>query len=408
MRILQVTDCYPPPLIGGRDLQVRMLTHELSHRGHEVEVVTLTGSPHPGTEFDGNIPVHRIAGWSRFLNHFYVNPDKPFHPTIPDPGVVREVRRLIEERKPQVVHAHSWMLCSLLPFLPSPETKLVVTMHEYGLVCPKNTFVHAGHFCEGPKFAKCVRCASDQYGTVRSVALTSGLRMMRRLLRRVNCYIAVSDSVLQAFKLLPINYDGRIEQIPPFISDDCIQQSEMPRPEFLPKSDGFIMFAGALGPHKGLDTLLQAYEGLDLDIPLVLLGLRRHDTPKIFPAGVIVHENVPHDDVIRAWKHCSVAVVPSRWPEPVGLVALEAMAAGRPVVVSSVGGLQGLVRDGVSGIHVPPGDADALGLAIQGLVDDPAERFRMGLSGQEIAADYVASRLIPKIENIYDEVVTAP
>ena len=64
MRIFLATDCYPPPLIGGRDLHVRMLAHELVRRGHEVDVVTLAGPKGTRTEFDDNIPVHRIAGWS--------------------------------------------------------------------------------------------------------------------------------------------------------------------------------------------------------------------------------------------------------------------------------------------------------------------------------------------------------
>ncbi len=55
MRILQATDCYPPPLVGGRDLHVRMLAHELVQRGHEVEVVSLAGIQGARTEMDGNI-----------------------------------------------------------------------------------------------------------------------------------------------------------------------------------------------------------------------------------------------------------------------------------------------------------------------------------------------------------------
>src|ERR1700733_10157139 len=112
MRILQVTDCYPPPLIGGRDLHVSMLTHELFRRGHDVEVATLAGPTRDRIESDDGIPVHRIGGWSRALSRFYVDPEQPFHPTVPDPGLVRKLSKLIRERQPQVVHVHSWMLYS--------------------------------------------------------------------------------------------------------------------------------------------------------------------------------------------------------------------------------------------------------------------------------------------------------
>src|SRR5438309_748689 len=295
MRIFQATDCYPPPLVGGRDLHVRLLAHELARRGHEVEVVTLGGRGGTRTEFDGGIPVHRIAGWSRVLNPFYADPEHPYHPTVPDPGMVRSLAALVRERRPQVVHSHSWILHSLLAFLPSHQTRLVVTMHEYGLVCPKNTFVYKSGVCTGPKFAKCIACASGQYGPLRSVALTTGLNLMRLWHHRVDRCMAV----------------------------------------------------------------------------------------------------------------CTVAVVPSRWPEPFGRVALEAMGAGCPVVASAVGGLADLVVDGTTGILVPPGDVAALGAAIQQLLADPGRRKGMGNAGRRRAAEFTASVVIPQVEQVYDEVVGA-
>jgi glycosyltransferase involved in cell wall biosynthesis len=408
MRILQAIDSYPPPLVGGRDLHVRMLAHELVRRGHEVEVVALAGPDGAHTEMDGDIPVHRITGWSRALSRFYANPEQPFHPTFPDPGVVRSLVDLIRQRRPQVVHAHSWILHSLVPFLPSHQTRLVVTMHEYGFVCPKNTFVHGEGVCDGPKFAKCVACASGQYGVIRAAALTTGLTTMRRSRRRVDRYIAVSTAVAQACRSLAASGQRSIAVIPPFLSDDSFQPVDETRPAFVPATGEYVMFAGALGPHKGIDVLLEAYGGVDPAVPLVIAGLRRFDTPRRFPDGVIVAENIPHRDVLRAWRHCALAVVPSRWPEPAGLVALEAMAAGRPVVVSAVGGLQALVLDGATGIHVPPGDVRALRASIQRLLAEPELRARMGHAGRQRSAGYSSSAVVPQIERVYQEVINDP
>jgi hypothetical protein len=85
-----------------------MLSHELAQRGHEVQVVTLAGSAGERTEIDGDIKVHRLAGWSRALNRFYADPDRPWHPTDrPDPGMVRSIAALmlIREFRPEVVPA---------------------------------------------------------------------------------------------------------------------------------------------------------------------------------------------------------------------------------------------------------------------------------------------------------------
>jgi glycosyltransferase involved in cell wall biosynthesis len=407
MRILQATDCYPPPLMGGRDLHVRMLAHELADRGHQVQVVSLAGPEGAHTEMDDGIQVHRISGWSRALSRFYVDPQKPFHPTMPDPGIVSSLADLIKQFRPEIVHVHSWILHSFLPILPTAETRVVVTMHEYGMVCPKNTYVHQGSVCDGPRFAKCVSCASGQYGAVRAMALTTGMVATRRSLSRVDRYIAVSSAVARASSSVPVLSQRPIDVIPPFVADDNFAPINVTRPKFVPSTGDFVMFAGSLTPHKGIDVLLDAWSGIDHAVPLVLAGLVGHDTPPQFPQNVTVAENVPHEEVLRAWMYCSVAVVPSLWPEPFGLVALEAMAAGRPVVASAEGGLIDLVRDGTTGTLVRSGDVSALRVGIQKLLANPELRSAMGLAGRERATNYAAKVVVPQIERVYEEVVAS-
>jgi hypothetical protein len=102
MRILQLTDCYPPPIVGGRDILVQMLAHELVNRGHEVDRAALAGPRGPRVEMDGGVTVHRIAGWSRVLSPLYADREKPFYPTVPDPGIVFALRKLLQERRPEI------------------------------------------------------------------------------------------------------------------------------------------------------------------------------------------------------------------------------------------------------------------------------------------------------------------
>jgi len=404
MRVLQATDTYPPPLVGGQPLHVQMLARELADRGHEVEVAALAGPGGPRTELDGVVPVHRVAGWSRVLRRFYEDPERPFHPTVPDPGVARSLFRLVQRRQPDVVHAHSWIVHSLLAFLPTRRTRLVATMHEYGAVCARLTYMHHDAVCTGPRFGKCIACASGQYGVVRGPALAAGLAAARPLRRRVDRYLAVSTPVAEAGALLTRGSDAPIVIVPPFLADDSFEVADHGRPEFVPPTGDYLMFAGALGPHKGIDVLLDAYAELRTNVPLVVVGLRRHDSPSCFPPGVIVVEDVPHDDVMRAFRHCAIALVPSRWPDPCPLVALEAMAAGAPVIASATGGLVEQVADGVTGRLVPPGDVAALRAAIADLLADPDVRRRMGAAGRRRALAYSAGTVVPRIEAVYREV----
>lgn len=130
--------------------------------------------------------------------------------------------------------------------------------------------------------------------------------------------------------------------------------------------------------------LLEAHARLSRRPPLLLIGARREGRRTALPDGVVLVENVRHDDVMRAWAASSVAVAPSL-SEAFGLLAVEAMAAGTPVVASSVGGLPDVVVDGETGFLVPPGNAQRLRDVIQTLLNDDSLRQGMGAADRERA-----------------------
>jgi glycosyltransferase involved in cell wall biosynthesis len=135
----------------------------------------------------------------------------------------------------------------------------------------------------------------------------------------------------------------------------------------------FVLFAGRLSPEKGILELVEAANG----IPLVVAG----DGPlrERVPGALGF---VPHEELLRLYGRAAVVAVPS-YREGFGVVCAEAMAHGRPVVAGAVGGLLDLVVDGETGVHVPPGDVEALRAALQRLLSDPELRRRMGAAGRE-------------------------
>jgi glycosyltransferase involved in cell wall biosynthesis len=324
---------------------------------------------------------------------------------LPDPGLTRGIAKLLKERRPQIVHAHSWLLYSLLPLLPSQDTRLVVWIHDYGFVCPKTTYIFRGGVCAGPGYVKCVACSREQYGPTKALAITTGLTAMKPTRRRVDRYAAVSQFTGDASQSLLGPTAERMDVIPNFAPDEAFHAFERPRPSFVPREEDYLMYAGALSPHKGLNVLLDAWAGLRDRPPLVLAGIPRFDTPKSFPDGVIVAENVPLNAVLHAMAHCLAAVVPSVWPDPCPSVALEAMAVGRPVVASAVGGLPELVVDGKTGIHVPPADVQALRAALAKIISDPELRGRLGAAAHERAKDYSLGSVADAWEQVFLDVV---
>ena len=179
---------------------------------------------------------------------------------------------------------------------------------------------------------RCLSCARAQYGAVEGAAITGGLRASRFLHRRADRYIAISTSGRGGR-----NRAGRAD--PRWCHHGGSHAAERPvgrgrryTAAWFPPRRRRLRVVGALGPHKGVDVLLEACRRMRHRVPLVLVGTPRRDTPSIEEdAGVIVARNVPNAEVMAAWKGCSVAVVPSVWHEPMGQVAVEAMLVGRPV-----------------------------------------------------------------------------
>jgi glycosyltransferase involved in cell wall biosynthesis len=142
-----------------------------------------------------------------------------------------------------------------------------------------------------------------------------------------------------------------------------------------PDEPPHVLYAGRLSPEKGILELVEAARGL----PLVVAGdgPLRGRVPEALGF-------VPHDRLLGLYERASVVACPS-YREGYGVVCAEAMAHGRPVVASAVGGLRDLVVDGETGLLVPPGDRAALRAALERLLADRALRDRLGRAARERA-----------------------
>jgi glycosyltransferase involved in cell wall biosynthesis len=424
MRVVHLTDFYRP-VIGGLERHVETLSRELIRLGHTVAVVTLQTGDRPAEETLDGVRVIRIRGWSTGMTVFHADAARPFHPTVPDPLAIAALRRVIQRERPDIVNSHSWLQYSYFPQYQAHRGPAhVVTLHDYGLACAKKTLQHttrqvassaaglsghpAAHLCRpcsGPGLAKCLGCVPEQYGVLKGAAVTMGLRASRVLHGRADLYLAVSTAVADGCRpALPSR--SEIVVVPTMVPNGlpALARSTS-RPEFLPPADGYLMFVGALGRHKGVDVLLEARRRMRNRPPLVLIGIPRADTPQVDDPGVVVAHNVPSAQVMASWMRASVAVVPSVWNEPMGQVAVEAMLAGRAVVASDVGGLRDVVQHGLTGLMVPPSDPGALAAALDRLLDDPETRRRMGEAGRLHARQFEAATVAPRIVKAFEEVL---
>ncbi|WIM95147.1 glycosyltransferase family 4 protein [Actinoplanes oblitus] len=411
MKILHLSNLYAP-VIGGLERSIATSSEELVRRGHEVTVLTCATPAAPGHDTINGVRVHRVRSVANtLLPAMNENPGKPFHPTMPDPLATAAIARLLRAEHFDVVHSHDWLMYS---YLPLRRTRLgrphVHTAHDFGLTCVRKTFSRDGGPCPGPRLSRCVSCASTQYGRPRAAALTAGLHAHRH--RGIDALTAISSSVADALRQARIPGDLPVRVVSSLVPDGLDRLArETPRPDWLPAGD-YLLFVGALGPHKGIHVLFDAYRELvagwagPRPAPaLVCLGTRRDDTPPP-PPGVLIRHDVPHAQVMAAWRGAAAGAVPSL-NEGMGQVAVEAMLAGAPLVASAAGGLTDVVRDGESGLLVPPGEVAALHAALLRVLTDTELAARLRAAGPRRGLEFTAARVVPQIEEVYRACVAA-
>lgn len=396
MRLLLISD-FLPPVRGGLEVHVATLAGALAARGHDVTLATLTTDPTP---IEG-VQIRTIsAAATKVLPH--ERADRPFHPPLPDPIAARALRALVHEMRPDVVHGHSWLTVSLQSRTLRNRTQqnrsvpVVLTAHDYGLICQLRTLQrYDGANCSGPKRNPCVRCGASSTGAATTALMTPGTALGRRLMRP-DAVVAVSSAVGNA--LAPYVH-APIHVVPNFVGDDFVAAAS--RNPAAPTGNGYVMYAGAGGEHKGVPDLLAVWRRPDRPAAELLLALT-HPLDTELPEGVRT-VTLARNDMAAAWSGASLAVVPSRWPDPCPTVAMEALTSGVPVIATNVGGLPDIVRDGVDGVLVPPRDPAALHQAIGALLTDHRRRDEMAAAALAGAGRLRCGVVVDALESIYTE-----
>jgi phosphatidylinositol alpha-mannosyltransferase len=240
-----------------------------------------------------------------------------------------------------------------------------------------------------------------------------GRMVLKRRARKLHGKIAVSRPAKEyAEKYVP----GTYEIIPNGIDLEHFQPDVPPIQEYC---DGKlnILFVGRLERRKGVNYLIKAYARIKADYPdsrLIVVGpgtrpRRKHE--KSIKASrlkdVVLTGPVSYNDLVRYYRTADICCAPATGKESFGIVLLEAMALGKPVVASNISGYASVMTDGKEGILVPPRDVGQLAQALGRLMADEKLRREMGARGRLTAADYswehVASRVADYYRKIMDE-----
>jgi glycosyltransferase involved in cell wall biosynthesis len=417
MRILLLAQFFPPD-IGGEERHVFNLANTLADRGHHIAVATqrLAGTPDEEMLPSG-VRVYRFESLAMRFPRVY-STDRPHHPPFPDPLSVRELRRIVRREHPDVIHAHNWIVNSAVALRrgspANPPFGLVLTLHDYSQVCATKRLMHQGKVCPGPALSRCLSCAAAHYGNIVGPVTTVATAAMRPWKSATIDHVVSVSRAVAIGNHIPTGPTSSV--IPNFILDSTVLSSivdqrkrvaygSMPG---IPNED-FLLFVGDLSKDKGITALLRAYELLGANRPpLIMIGRRTSDTPTQLPDGAELHVDWPHEHVLTAFQKCTIAVLPSVCPDACPTTVLEAMASGRPVLTTSIGGIVDMIDDGQSGLLVSPGSVRELVAAMERLLAEGDLRARLGVGALEKVRDFTASAVTNRLEAIYERVAYGP
>ena len=291
------------------------------------------------------------------------------------PLLLLRVRARLRAARPDIVHAHLFHAAMVVALLRGSTTAQLVLSHQHG-----------DHF-----MASSLRMheALDQWAG-------------RRFTRVVGCSQAVADYLLYRYRYAP----ARVS----FIRNGWSGSPLEPMPDDEPR----VVCVARLRRQKDHPTLLRAFAGVRRVEPRAWLDLvgdgpERESLQTLASELGIRDRVVFHGDVADVWpllSHATVFALSSAY-EPLGIAALEAMAAGLPVVATDVGGLREVVRPGETGWLVPQGDSGRLEAHLTELLKDRARSAALGSNGRRAAEAHRSAAMAAAFLELYDQIAAA-
>ncbi|WP_136809831.1 glycosyltransferase family 4 protein [Desulfosediminicola flagellatus] len=294
---------------------------------------------------------------------------------------VGKLERLIVQEKPDIAHLHNiyhQLTPSIVPVLKKHGVKVIVTLHDYKLICPSYLALKAGEICDAcqgkyfwnPFISNCQE--SRLQGLLFSIE--AYWHKWKRSYDGVDLFLAPSGFLADvtakriATDKIQILHNG--------IDTDKYQANF--------SDQGYALYFGRLSKEKGITTLLQAHKHLAAELPLKIVGTGplegelRKDYPTVEFLGYQSGQSL-HDVIANA----AFVVMPSEWYENCSMAVLESMAFGKPVIGSRIGGIPEQVEDGKTGFLFEMGNVHKLTEAMTALLENSTLLFQMGRAARE-------------------------
>jgi glycogen(starch) synthase len=393
MRVLMLSWEYPPVVIGGLGRHVHALATQLAAAGHEVVLVSRRPA---GTDAETHPTADHVVDGVRVIAvaedpaHLEFERDLVAWTLAMGHGLLRAALTRLGDWRPDVVHAHDWLVAhpavALADVLAVP---LVATVHatEAGR--------HAGWL------------SSPLSRQVHSVEWW----LARRADAVITCSAAMRDEAVELFDVDPATVAVLHNGISPQAWQVPARRVAAARRRLAPGGAPLLLYFGRLEYEKGVQDLIAALPrirrshpgtrlavaGTGTAVDMLVETARDHRVRR----AIAFLGHLPDGELPAAVAAADAVVLPSRY-EPFGIVALEAAAAGAPLVTSSAGGLGELVEDGCTGVSFAPGDVAGIARAVRTVLDDPAAAAsRAAAARARLATDFDWQRIAAATAEVY-------
>jgi len=390
-RVLMLSWEFPPRIVGGIARHVDGLSRALARTGVEVDVVT---AYHPGASEEEEIRVGRgrvrvlRAGASPLNALDFVCEIHQLNF-----GLLAQLLRMSDTGY-DLVHAHDWLVAFAARTVKLGwRLPVVATIHgteagrNQGISTPMQHYIHSVEWLLTYEAWRVICCSQAMAGEVES-----GLRVP-------------SDKV----RVIPNGADPARLRCRDSAKELAEFRGRWARPE-----ERIVLFIGRLAREKGVEVLIDAMPEVLASHPLAKLvvagggwygHLRERAQARGLGGKVVFAGFVPEEDLPRLYAVAEVAVYPSLY-EPFGIVALEAMAAGVPVVTSDTGGLREVVRHGETGVHTWANNPHSLAWGVNQVLADSALAARLRRAGKrEVRERYRWEDIAAQTLAVYEEVL---
>lgn len=384
MKILIVHNAYGR--ISGEEIVIDSLVRLLQSRG-----VSITRFSRSSAEIEAT----RLGKISAFFSGIH------------NPFSRKAFGRMLREAHPDVVHIHNLyplISPSILPECTAQGIPVVMTVHNFRLVCPNGLLMSHGevcHRCLGCREYCCIlrNCEADILKSTGYALRTAAARILRRYYDHVNHFLCLTnfqrDTLVK--EGLPHN---RVSVLTNPLEIKVSKQS-------LEAENQNVLFVGRVSKEKGIKSLFAAADRCP-DIPFLIAGSWQAmpEAVQLAPSNVTLLGPVQKQELVVLYQQARFLVLPSVWYEGFPTVLLEAMSYGLPVICSRIGGLPEIVEEGVTGLLFEPGNAEELADRIRTLWQDPELCRRLGDAGRrKLQEEYAADGLIDRLLGIYEMVI---